>query len=190
MTGSKMAALVVLMVASVLLVYLVVGPRRAAAGKPAAAASTATVKGQTYEDAGLGFSFEYPADWIKADTAQLGAEATFFGPRRSDFTMGLDVRSERNPTALAVYVNRSIKKVLPEYKTNFKLLEEETLQAAGLEAVRVVYSYRQGDFDLINVQVVYGLGDLKVILTFFLLSEYFEELRPAVEQTISSFRPL
>lgn len=188
MTGSKMAALVAFMVGCILLVYVVVGPQREAVGK--AAVSTGTVKGEVYEDKGLGFAFEYPAGWVKADTPQLGAEATFFGPRRSDFTMSLEVRSEQNPTALAVYVNRSIKKVLPEYKTNFKLLEEETFKVNGVDAVRVVYSYRQGNFDLTNVQVVYGLGDRKVILTFCLLSDYFDVVRPAVERTIKSFRRL
>jgi len=184
-----MIALVALMGVCILIVYAVVGV--GTAGGPAGdRASTPTVKGESYEDARLGFAFEYPADWVKADSPAMGADATFLGPRRSDFTMSLDVRHDESAMALAVYVDRTIRKVLPEYKTNFKLLDEEPRTVEGVEAIKVVYSYRQGDFDLINVQVVYGLEARKIVLTFCLLSEYQDEVMKQVEQTIESFRRL
>jgi predicted Zn-dependent protease len=155
----------------------------------AGAGSAGVVKGQRYEDAALGYALDYPAQWVKADRPQLGADATFLGPRRADLTMGLDVRSEVSPTALDVYVDRSIKKLLPEFQTDFKVLEpEKALTVHGIPAIEVVYSHRQGQFDLTSVEVVYALGDRKVSLTFGLLSEYYQELKPAVEQCVQSFQ--
>ena len=191
MTGGKMLALVALMAACIVAVYLVVGRSTTRPPIAAGAGSAGVVKGQHYEDAGLGFSFDYPTQWVKADQPQLGADATFVGPRRGNFTMNLDVRSDATATALDVYVDRAIKKVLPQFKTNFKVLEEPPLLTVnGVQAIEVVYSYRQGQFDITNVEVVYGLPDRKVILTFGLLSEYYDEMKPAVEQTIKSFQRL
>jgi len=187
MTISKMAALGALMVACILLVWMVVGSRKP---ETEGAAAVAVVKGETYQDAGLGFAFEFPADWVKSDTPQLGADATFLGPRRSDFTMSLDIRSDPTPTALGVYVDRSIKKVLPEYRTNFRLLEEATMIEGAVSAIRMAYTYREGAFDLTNVQAVYALPDRKIILSFCLLSEHYEELKPVVDHTLKSFRQL
>jgi hypothetical protein len=190
MTGGKLVALVVLMAACVVAVYLVVG--QSATGTAAAGVGgQGVVKGQHYEDAALGYGFDFPAQWVKADRPQLGAEATFHGPRRADFAMGLDVRSETSPTALDVYVDRSIKKLLPEFLTDFKLLEEKPpLTINGVQAIEVVYSHRQGQFDMTDVEAVYALGDRKVSLTFSLLSEYYEDMKPAVEQCIQSFQRL
>ncbi|MCK4301018.1 MAG: hypothetical protein KAX80_15875, partial [Planctomycetes bacterium] len=103
MTVSKMAALGALMLVCILLVWMVVGSRKPATETQGVAA---TVKGETYQDAGLGFAFEFPTDWVKSDTPELGADATFLGPRRGDFTMSLDIRSDDTPTALGVYVDR------------------------------------------------------------------------------------
>jgi predicted Zn-dependent protease len=189
MTGGKLVALVVLMAICIVAVFLVIG--RSTTGTAAAsAASQGVVKGQQYEDAALGYSFEYPALWVKADQPKFGADASFLGPRRADLTMGLDVRSESNPTALDVYVDRSIKKVLPEFTTNFKVLEEKPLTVNGIQAIQVVYSYRQGQFDLTSVEAVYALGDRKVILTFCVLSEYYDELKAAVDASVQSFQRL
>lgn len=187
MTVSKMAALGALMLACILLVWMVVGSREPATETQGVAAA---VKGQTYEDAGLGFAFEFPADWVKTDTPELGADATFLGPRRSDLTMSLDIRSDDTPTALGVYVDRSIKKVLPEYRTDFRLLEEPTMMEGTVSAMKMAYSYREGAFDLTNVQAVYALPNRKIILSFCLLSEHYEKLKPVVENTFKSFRQL
>ncbi len=187
MTVSKMAALGALMLACILLVWMVVGSRKPATETQGVAAA---VKGETYEDTGLGFAFEFPADWVKSDTPELGADATFLGPRRGDFTMSLDIRSDDTPTALDVYVDRSIKKVLPEYRTNFRLLEEPTMMEGAVSATKMAYSYREGAFDLTNVQAVYALPNRKIILSFCLLSEHYEKLKPVVENTLKSFRQL
>jgi predicted Zn-dependent protease len=189
MTAGKMVALVVLMGACILAVFLLVG-RSPTAPTTGGVAGAGVAKGQRYEDSALGYGFEYPAQWVKADQPKLGADATFLGPRRGNFTMGLDVRSEITPTALDVYVDRSIKKVLPEFQTDFKILEEKQLTVNGVQAVTVVYSYRQGRFNLTSVEAVYALGDRKVVLTFGLLADYYEELKPAVEQCVLSFQRL
>lgn len=190
MTGGKMVALVVLMAVCIVAVYLLVG-RSSTETAVAATGTQGVVKGQHYEDAGLGFSFEYPAEWVKADRPYLGADATFLGPRRADFTMALDLRSDTTPTALDVYVDRAIKKLLPEFQTDFKILEEpKPLTVNGVQAIEIVYSFRQGQFDLTSVEVVYGLGDRKVIVTFSLLSEYYQDLKPVVDQCIQSLQRL
>jgi len=57
MTVSKMAALGALMLACILLVWMVVGSRKPATETQGVAA---VVKGETYEDAGLGFAWIAP----------------------------------------------------------------------------------------------------------------------------------
>ena len=189
MTGGKLVALVVLMAICIVVVFLVIG--RSTTGSAAAGAvSQGVVKGQHYEDAALGYAFEYPAQWVKADEPRFGADVSFLGPRRADLTMGLDVRSEVTPTSLDVYVDRSIMKVLTDLMTNFKVLENKPLTVNGVQAIKVVYSYRQGQFDLTSVEVVYALGDRKVVLTFCLLSEYYDEFKAAVDATVQSFQRL
>jgi hypothetical protein len=191
MSATKFVALCVLMGVCVIMVYLLVSPE-SKVGRFGGVRSEGELRGEEYQDSALGFAFTYPADWTKAEEPRLGADVTFFGPRRSEFTMSLDVRSEVNPTALNVYVDRSIKKMLPDYKTNFKLLEEGplALEATGVDAVKVAYTSREGQFDLTTVHAVYDMENRKVVVSFCLLSEHYEELKLAVEQTLKSFRRL
>ena len=187
MTASKMAALVVLMLICIVAVYSLVG-RKAAASRFAGASGAGVVKGRQYEDPKLGFALEYPEDWVATEKPKLGADATFFGPVRDDFVMGLSVRSEVSPVALAIYVDRSIKNRLPGYLSDFELLEETTETINGVDAVRVRYSFRQGDYKVTAVSAIYGMAERKVTLTFTLLTEHYDELKPAVDQTIASFK--
>jgi len=189
MSVSKMAALGVLLVVCVVLVRMVVGPG-GAVSTAEDVKSAGTVKGEVYEDTGLGFALEYPQDWVKAETPQLGADVTFLGPQRNEFTMSLDVRRDASRMALDIYVGRSVRKKLPSFRSNFKLIEQTPLTVNGVEAMKVVYTYREGQYDLTTVQVVYQLENRKIIVSFCLLSEYYDELKPAVENTLNSFRPL
>jgi len=189
MTVSKMAAVGVLLLVCILVVRMVVGPSGAASSTQGVQ-SAGTVKGEVYEDAGLGFALEYPEDWVKAETPELGADVTFLGPQRSEFTMSLDVRSDPSRMALDLYVGRSVRKKLPGFRTDFKLLEQTPLVVSDVEAIKVVYTYREGQYDLTTVQVTYQLENRKIIVSFCLLSEYYDDVKSAVENTLNSFHPL
>ena len=189
MTASKIAALFVLMLVGILAVYLLVA-RTATASRFTGPAGVGEVKGELYQDSRLGFSLEYPTDWVVTEKPKLGADATFFGPVRDDFVMNLDVRSEVSPVSLNVYVDRSIKNRLPAYLSDFELLEETTETINGVDAVKVRYAFRQGDYKLTAVQTIYGMAERKVVLTFTFLTEQYDELKSAAERTIASFQKL
>ncbi len=189
MSVSKMAAVGVLLLVCILLVRMVVGPS-GAAGSAQGVQSIGTVKGEVYEDSGLGFALEYPEDWVKTETPQLGADVTFLGPQRSEFTMSLDARSDPSRMVLDIYVGRSVRKKLPGLRTNFKLIEQTPLVVNGVEAIKVVYTFREGQYDLTTVQGIYQLENRKIIVSFCLLSEYYDDMKSAVENTLNSFRPL
>ncbi len=189
MTASKMAALVVLMVVCIVAVWQLVG-RKATADRFAGSVGGGQVEGELYRDSKLGFSLEYPGEWTATEKPKLGADATFFGRRRGDFTESLDVRSEISAVELNAYVNRSIKNLLPSFLSDFELSEETREPINGVPAVRVRYTYSQGEYKLSTVQVVYGMKEKKVTLTFTVLSEYYDGAKAGIEHAIQSFQAL
>jgi len=192
MTAAKMAAIGGLVVVGLLLVVWLVGlPGGAAEGGREDAAGS--VEGELYRNPELGFAIEAPAGWVVDTSGILDADVVFFGPRRGDFTMTMSMRHEERPTELKAYVDRSVKRVWPGLLTDFNTVDEEldmTLADPDVKAIRVVYTYSQGEHDLTGVVTVYGIDDLKVTVTFTLPTEYYEDFRDQIDSSIKSFHRL
>jgi hypothetical protein len=194
MSGAKMAAIGGLLLAALLVVTLQVGWPGSGAEADAEGAGGVT-GGQTYENRSVGFAVTAPDGWTMETDAKkiLGADVAFFGPRRSDTTVQMTIRHEERPTELKAYVDRSIKRQLPELLNDFAVVEEDSdldVAGDGVQANKVVCTYVQGSRDMTAIVVVYGVDDWKVTVSFALPSDYLEEFRLPIENSIQSFRRL
>jgi hypothetical protein len=194
MSGAKMAAIGGVLLAALMAVTLAVGFPSSGSKGPAGG-GTGAATGEEYRNTTVGFAVTAPEGWTpEMDPKKiLGAAAAFFGPRRSDTTVQMSIRFEERPTELKAYVDRSVKRQLPELLTDFNIVQEDsdlTLPDETVKANEVICTYVQGSLNMTAVVVVCGLNDWKVTVAYAVPSDYYEEFRLPIENSINTFHRL
>ena len=138
-----------------------------------------------YDNPNLGFTLEYPAEWIKEESL------SFISPRLSvsdEAPESISVTTEPNLSNLTLeeYSDSSIT-MLDSQFPNFTLIESSNSTLSGYPASQIVYTYTIEDVDLKNFQIWTVADDMVYVLTYGGTTKEFDNSLPVIQDMIESF---
>jgi PsbP-like protein len=151
-----------------------------------------TASYQTYTDSEFGFSIKYPQDWEKLER-QFGTTVLFRSPKedKSDpFQENVNVAVETLPSD-SITLDQYYDAALPQVEkviTDFDLSSSDSFNRSGRSWRRIVYTGRQGQFDLRFQQDFTVMGARAYVLTFVAERDRFSEFLPTAEAIAGSFQ--
>lgn len=138
-----------------------------------------------YDNPNLGFTLEYPSDWIKEESL------SFISPRLSvsdEAPESISVTTEPNLSNLTLeeYSDSSITMLESQFP-NFTLIESSNSTLSGYPASQIVYTYTIEDVDLKNFQIWTVADDMVYVLTYGGTTKEFDNSLPVIQDMIDSF---
>ena len=137
------------------------------------------------------FSIEYPEDWNLNTDGFMGSSFFLFSPLSDlfdDFRDNISLVKE-DISAYNIdfegYVNAS-KKQIKALITDSKIVSEERKNANGLEFHEMIYTGKQGEYDLIITQRFWVFNDMAYIVTFTCKSDVEDELKTLGTKVINT----
>ncbi len=146
------------------------------------------------EEDSLEFSILIPDGWKKAHSSYMGTEIRHYtapvDDTRDDYFENLSVTTEtlENEMTLDAYVDANLDS-LEMFYTEFELIsDKENISIDGLDAVKIVYSYSMGTFELTTSQVFILDGDKAYNLLAIAEKENFEKYEDIFNKAFESFK--
>ena len=138
-----------------------------------------------YDNPNLGFTLEYPSDWIKEESL------SFISPRLSisdEAPESIAVTTEPNLSNLTLeeYSDSSID-ILESQFSNYTLIESSNSTLSGYPAHHIVYTYSLENVDLKNLQIWTIADDMVYVLTYGGTTKEFDNSLPVIQNMIDSF---
>jgi serine/threonine-protein kinase len=138
-----------------------------------------------YDNPNLGFTLEYPSDWIKEESL------SFISPRLSisdEAPESIAVTTEPNLSNLTLeeYSDSSLS-ILESQFSNYTLIESSNSTLSGYPAHQIVYTYTLEGVDLKNLQIWAIADDMVYVLTYGGTTKEFEDSLPVIQNMIDSF---
>lgn len=138
-----------------------------------------------YDNPNLGFTLEYPSDWIKEESL------SFISPRLSisdEAPESIAVTTEPNFSNLTLdeYSDSSLS-ILESQFSNYTLIESSNSTLSGYPAHQIIYTYTLEGIDLKNLQIWTIADDMVYVLTYGGTTKEFEDSLPVIQNMIDSF---
>jgi len=138
-----------------------------------------------YDNPNLGFTLEYPSDWLKEESL------SFISPRLSvsdEAPESISVTTEPKLSNLTLeeYSDSSITMLESQFP-NFTLIESSNSTLSGYPASQIVYTYTFEDVDLKNLQIWTIADDMVYVLTYGGTTKEFDNSLPVIQDMIDSF---
>lgn len=172
------------------IIALAVGVAGCAGGEEPTLSPTAALP-STYENTEHAIRIEYPEDWTKEE-GLMGAVVFFSSPLESasdDFQENLNIAVEdlsAMPMTLGEYTELSIKQV-EQLVTDYDTVESRTTTLANNPAYELVFTGRQGLYDL-KWMVVWTLeGNKAYMITYTAEAGKYSDYLGSIRQMIGSF---
>jgi serine/threonine-protein kinase len=138
-----------------------------------------------YDNSNLGFTLEYPSDWIKEESL------SFVSPRLSvsdEAPESIAVTTEPNISNLTLqeYSDSSLS-ILESQFPNFTLIESSNSTLSGYPSYQILYTYTFEDVDLKNLQIWTIADDMVYVLTYGGTTKEFDNSFPVIQNMVDSF---
>ncbi len=138
-----------------------------------------------YDNPNLGFTLEYPSDWVKEESL------SFISPRLSvsdEAPESIAVTTEPNLSNLTLqeYSNSSLSMLESQFP-NFTLIESSNSTLSGYPAYQILYTYTFEGVDLKNLQIWTLADDMVYVLTYGGTTKEFDNSFPVIQNMIDSF---
>ena len=143
-----------------------------------------------YENSARGIRMMYPANWEKLENV-MGSIVAFRSPQEgaSDrFREGVNVVTEDLPAGVTLdaYTNVSLTQ-LRNIITDFNLTESSPTTLSGNPAQKIVYTGKQGTYDLKFMQVLCVKGGKGYVISYVAEASEFSAYSQRAQQIIDSF---
>jgi hypothetical protein len=138
-----------------------------------------------YNNPNLGFSLEYPSDWLKEESLSFTSPQGGAGDRAPE---AINVVTEVLPSSdfsLDSYTDAAMGQV--ESFENFQLLNSSSTTIGGLPAHMIVYTFTDELTPLQNLQAWTVKDGMAYVITYGGVPEEFESSLPALQSVLDSF---
>lgn len=145
----------------------------------------------TYESRDYGIKINYPMDWIKREQF-MGTVVMFLSPTESasDIFQENLVVTVNDLSAQPITLEESVDPDINQLKmivTDFKLVDSSATSLAGNPAHKVVYTGKDGQYNLEWMQVWTIKDDKAYIVTYTAEQDKYSEFLGTVEEMVQSF---
>jgi serine/threonine-protein kinase len=145
----------------------------------------------TYDSPDYGISIKYPAEWTK-DEQIMGAVVVFFAPTEgpSDIfqdNVNIIVQDlSAQPMTLDEYTELSLAQI-EQFITDPSILDSSAVTLAGNPGHKLVYTGKQGQYDLQWIQVWTMKNDKAYVISYTAEISRYSALLETVQEMIDSF---
>lgn len=139
------------------------------------------------------YLFDYPKDWELDESGQMGTSFILFSPLSSQndqFRENVNLLVQ-DLTGYNLDLDRYVEISEGQIKTmitNGKLSESERVTNQSLDYQRVIYTGKQGIFNLKFEQFYWVVGDKAFVLTLTCEESQFDDYRLTGEKILNSFK--
>ena len=139
------------------------------------------------------YSIEYPDDWTKSKSGDLGARFILLSPlssKQDKFSENVnliiqDLKGQNIDIDNYVAISeKQIKTLL----VNGNILESTKINSDGISYHKLIYTGQMGDFDLRFLQYVWILREKAFVLTLTCEANEFDKYKETGEKIINSFK--
>ena len=147
-------------------------------------------KTKKYESSDLGFALDYPVDWTVEEYADSSANVSFISPlenNKDDFLENviLAVRDSGGVT-LEQYGASSLAQIQKEF-SGYKLISHEKSLLGGSNAQKIVFTYKNGEYNLKNMYIYTIYGNTLYYLIFTSKADKYDSYINTLEDITESF---
>jgi hypothetical protein len=139
------------------------------------------------------YSIQYPDTFDLDQSGQMGLDFVLFSRQASEqdyFKENLNLFIEDlagQNVSLDDYKQLSLLQI-EQLISNFELIESSKITIANTEAIRFIYTGKQGDFDLKWEQIVFVENEKAYILSLTCEVDQFDTYAPVGEEIMKSFK--
>jgi hypothetical protein len=150
--------------------------------------TVALAQNATYSNATARFAVDYPSDWVMREGV-FGTTVMVVRPNPNGFSSNFNVVVLRVPAGTTLEATEDgLIEQLEAIITDFKLVAKQPATLAGQPAISVLYTGRQGKFNLVWYQVLTVRGTFAYAVTFTAEASAYESERTPFGNVLGSFR--
>lgn len=144
------------------------------------------------ESDSLGIEISVPENWQVSHSDYLGTEVRHYTAPPSDnrdaFLESISITTEEKTGTVEEYITANLKN-LEAFYADFKTVEErQSLEASGLPAEKLTYSYSMGTFNVVCAQYFVFDGDKVYIVLCTSDKDDFEEYKDIFASSFETFK--
>ena len=150
-----------------------------------------TTKFLTYDSSAYGIRIKYPSDWTKHEQV-MGTVAAFLSPQESAsdiFQENLNVIIQDlsvQPMTLEEYTELSVGQV-EQFITDANIIDSSATTLDGNSAHKVVYTGKQGQYNLKWMQIWTVKDDTAYVLSYTAEVNKYNDLLDTAQEMVNSF---
>lgn len=145
-----------------------------------------------YTNSTYGVEINYPSDWEKTE-GFMGTVVMFKSPLENDSDLFLEniniMVTELSPPILSIAdYKESIQSYLEQYITDYELIEMVDATLANTPAIKVVYTGRLGQSNLMQLQMVTVKNNKSYVISYTAEPDKYEKYLDKAEKVMASFK--
>lgn len=149
---------------------------------------------QTWKEfSGKKYAIQYPEAWRMDTSGIMGVDAFFFSPRVSQedkFSENVNVMIQ-DLTGMGITLDKYVENSENQIRnlvTNSTLIESKRMSKNGMEYQQVLYTGKQGIFDLKTLQHYFIIGEKAYVVTFVAEANQYDQYETTAWKILDSFK--
>ena len=147
-----------------------------------------SAQGMRYTNVESRFRIDYPNGYV-AREGVMGTTVFILKPNQTGFSTNLNVIARRVPAGTSLSKETAgLEKLLADLITDFKLVSNQPSSLDGQPAVALLYTGRQGKYDLVWYQVIAIRSNISYVISFTAAAATYERDRVPLGNILGSFK--
>lgn len=147
-----------------------------------------SAQGMRYTNVENRFQIDYPSGWV-AREGVMGTTVFILRPNQTGFSTNLNIIARRVPAGTSLSnVMVGVEKLLADLITDFKLVSNQPSSLDGQPGAALLYTGRQGKYDLVWYQVIALRNNISYVISFTAAAATYERDRIPLGNILGSFK--